>query len=101
VEPPRPAREPITSIEQAVSEAKQIVENLKDVLDEMEEIIEMLDQVRDEKTADEVQIEALRREMRNIQSNYGQPQRPRLPQESSPQPIQQSFRHGGRPRGRR
>lgn len=80
VEPPPagPSSRQAPAIDQAIGEAKQIIESLKTVLEDLEEVLDLLEQVREDKSADENQIEALRRELRALRNTAGrnQPSRP-------------------------
>jgi len=80
MEPPSagPSSRQAPAIDQAIGEAKQIIESLKTVLEDLEEVLDLLEQVREDKSADENQIEALRRELRALRNTTGrnQPSRP-------------------------
>jgi len=76
-----PPREP-SAIGQAIAEIGEVVESLKRALDQMEEILELAELAERQKTADEQEIESLRRALRQLQ------QRPRgsRPPEDRPPP---------------
>lgn len=70
-----PARRPQGSaIAQAIEEISQIVETLKRVLDQMEDVLELAEVAERQKTADEQEIESLRRALRQLQ-RPGSPRR--------------------------
>jgi len=63
-----PTRQPQRSaISQAIDEISQIIESLKRVLDQMEEVMELAELAERQKTADEQEIESLRRALRQLQ----------------------------------
>jgi methyl-accepting chemotaxis protein len=63
-----PERKPQQSaITQAIAEISQIIEALKRVLDQMEEVLELAELAERQKTADEQEIESLRRALRQLQ----------------------------------
>ena len=66
--PPTP-RTPASpaAIQGAIDDVNQIVENLKEALDNMEEVLETLEFAERQKTADEQEIESLRRSLRHLQ----------------------------------
>jgi predicted RNase H-like nuclease (RuvC/YqgF family) len=67
-----PARQPQRSaISQAIDEVSQIIEALKRVLDQMEEVLELAELAERQKTADEQEIEVLRRSLRQLQRPGG------------------------------
>ena len=67
-----PARRPEGSaISQAINEVGQIIEALKRVLDQMEEVLELAELAERQKTADEQEIESLRRALRQLQRPGG------------------------------
>ena len=71
-----PARQPPRSaINQAIDEISQIIESLKRVLDQMEEVLELAELAERQKTADEQEIESLRRALRQLQRPGGQRRR--------------------------
>jgi len=73
--PPPPPREyrPASpnAIQQAIDEVNHIIVSLRETLDDMEEVLEFLELAERQKNADEHEIEALRRSLRQFQ------QRPR------------------------
>ena len=57
----------------------QIVESLKQTLEQMEEVLELVELAERQKSADEREIESLRRALRKIQQPRGrQQERPQL-----------------------
>jgi uncharacterized membrane protein YccC len=68
-----------SAISQAVEEVTQIVESLKQALEQMEEVLELVELAERQKSADEREIESLRRALRKIQQ-------PRSRQQERPQP---------------
>jgi hypothetical protein len=68
-----------SAISQAVEEVMQIVESLKQALEQMEEVLELIELAERQKSADEREIESLRRALRKIQQ-------PRGRQQERPQP---------------
>lgn len=54
------------TVEKAIEEVSAVVESLRTSLDEMEEVLEMLELFERQKTADEREIESLRRAVRQI-----------------------------------
>jgi hypothetical protein len=77
---PEPKIAPVSSaISQAVEEVTQIVESLKQTLEQMEEVLELVELAERQKSADEREIESLRRALRKIQQ-------PRSRQQERPQP---------------
>ena len=68
-----------SAISQAVEEVTQIVESLKQTLEQMEEVLELVELAERQKSADEREIESLRRALRKIQQ-------PRGRQQEQPQP---------------
>ncbi len=76
-----PERQPQGSaISRAIDEVGQIIEALKRVLDQMEEVLELAEMAERQKTADEQEIESLRRSLRQLQRPGG----PRHRSEESP-----------------
>jgi len=76
---PEPKNATVSSaISQAVEEVTQIVESLKQVLEQMEEVLELVELAERQKSADEREIESLRRALRKIQQ-------PRNRQQERPQ----------------
>jgi hypothetical protein len=84
-EPPRPKTPPpvfkradVSAINQAVEEARHIVESLEGTLEQMEEVLRLVEQAEHQKSADERELESLRRAMRRIQPPRARPEeRPR------------------------
>jgi hypothetical protein len=77
----------------------RVIESI--VLEEMNDVLEVLEQAEREKTADEREIEHLRRQLRQMMSRPPQQQQPREPREQPPreqfrpqQPQQQRRRRG-------
>jgi hypothetical protein len=68
-----------SAISQAVEEVTQIVESLKQALEQMEEVLELVELAERQKSADEREIESLRRALQKIQQ-------PRGRQQERPQP---------------
>jgi hypothetical protein len=67
-----PARRPHASaISQAIDEVAQIIEALKRTLDQMEDVLELTEVAERQKTADEQEIESLRRALRQLQRPGG------------------------------
>jgi hypothetical protein len=67
-----PARRPQSSaIGQAIDEISQIIEALKRVLEQMEDVLELAELAERQKTADEQEIESLRRALRQLQRPGG------------------------------
>jgi predicted RNase H-like nuclease (RuvC/YqgF family) len=63
-EPHQPAS--VASIEKAIEEVSAVVESLRTSLEEMEEVLELLEVFERQKTADEREIESLRRAVRQM-----------------------------------
>jgi hypothetical protein len=63
-----------SAISQAVEEVMQIVESLKQTLGQMEEVLELVELAERQKSADEREIESLRRALRKIQQPRGRQQ---------------------------
>ena len=63
-----------SAISQAVEEVTQIVESLKQALEQMEEVLELIELAERQKSADEREIESLRRALRKIQQPLGRQQ---------------------------
>jgi plasmid stabilization system protein ParE len=55
------------SVQQAIEDVNQIIGALKEALDEMDEVLETLELAERQKTADEQEIESLRRSLRQLQ----------------------------------
>jgi hypothetical protein len=68
-EPPRPPAHPASpaSVSAAIEEVTGIIEDLKQIVDELEEVLETLEVAERQKTADEQEIENLRRLLRQFQ----------------------------------
>jgi len=66
-----PGAKDASAINQAIDEVRQIVESLEQVLEQMEEVREIVERAERQKSADEHQIESLRRALRRIQSPRG------------------------------
>jgi hypothetical protein len=64
-----------SAIQKAIQEVNQVIESLRDTLDEMEGVLETLELAERQKDADEHEIEALRRTLRNLQRR-DEPRRP-------------------------
>ena len=64
--PPRQPASP-ASIQRAIDDVNRIIETLRESLDDMEEILETLELAERQKTADEHEIEQLRRSLRHLQ----------------------------------
>jgi len=65
------ARKDSFALSRAVEEARQIVASLEQVLEQMEEVREVIELAERQKTADEREIESLRRALRRIQQPRG------------------------------
>jgi hypothetical protein len=65
----RPA--PPETIQKAIEEVNVIIETLRDTLDEMDAVLELLEVAERQQTADEQEIESLRRAMRGMQRPRG------------------------------
>jgi predicted RNase H-like nuclease (RuvC/YqgF family) len=82
--PPAAPRRPASteSVQGAIEQVNQIIETLRETLDEMEGVLESLELAERQKTADEQEIDSLRRSMRNLQrprderSSSRSPERP-------------------------
>jgi predicted RNase H-like nuclease (RuvC/YqgF family) len=59
------------AISRAVDEVRQIVESLEQALEQMEEVCELVELADRQKSADEREIESLRRALRKIQQPRG------------------------------
>jgi hypothetical protein len=66
-----PAGKDSSAISRAVDEVRQIVESLEQALEQMEEVQELVDLADRQKSADEREIESLRRALRRIQQPRG------------------------------
>jgi hypothetical protein len=64
--PPHQPASPAT-IQKAIEDVNRIIETLKETLDDMEEVLETLELAERQKTADEREIETLRRSLRHVQ----------------------------------
>jgi predicted RNase H-like nuclease (RuvC/YqgF family) len=60
-----------SAIRQAVDEVRQIVESLEQALEQMEEVRELVELAERQQSADEREIESLRRALRRIQQPRG------------------------------
>jgi predicted RNase H-like nuclease (RuvC/YqgF family) len=60
-----------SAISRAIDEVRQIVASLEQVLEQMEEVRELVELAERQKSADEREIESLRRALRRIQSPRG------------------------------
>jgi predicted RNase H-like nuclease (RuvC/YqgF family) len=69
ISPERRPQQP--AISQAIDEVSQIIEALKRVLDQMEDVLELAELAERQKTADEQEIESLRRSLRQLQRPGG------------------------------
>ena len=76
--PPAREKQPASpaTIQQAIAEVTQIIATLRDTLEEMDEVLETLELAERQKTADEQDIESMRRALRQLQR----------PRESGPPP---------------
>lgn len=79
---PPPTREPQPrtpiAVSQAIEEVNEIIETLRATLDDMEAVLETLELAERQKTADEQEIETLRRGLRQLhRPREGGPQPPR------------------------
>ena len=65
--PPR-ERQPASpaAVQQAIEEVNHIIETLQQTLGDMEEVLETLELAERQKTADEQEIESLRRSLRQL-----------------------------------
>jgi predicted RNase H-like nuclease (RuvC/YqgF family) len=54
------------AVQQAIEEVNQIIETLRGTLDDMEAVLETLELAERQKTADEQEIETLRRGLRHL-----------------------------------
>ena len=63
---PEPQRRAPMAIHQAIEEVNQIIETLRSTLDDMEAVLETLELAERQKTADEQEIETLRRGLRHL-----------------------------------
>jgi hypothetical protein len=63
------------AISQAVAEVSAVVEALKQALDQMEEALELVELAERQKSADEHEIDSLRRTLRQLQRGRNQPRR--------------------------
>ena len=57
---------PPMAVQQAIEEVNQIIETLRGTLDDMEAVLETLELAERQKTADEQEIETLRRGLRQL-----------------------------------
>jgi hypothetical protein len=65
------SREAASAVSQAVDEVMQIVDSLRQALQQMEEVLELVEHAERQKLADEHEITALRRLLRQLQSPRG------------------------------
>jgi septal ring factor EnvC (AmiA/AmiB activator) len=90
-------REQGSPIHKAIQDVEQIIHDLKETLEEMDEVLETLEQAEREKTADEREIEQLRRSLKGMHRGrdtappprYNQGQRAPLSR-SAPMPSRES-----------
>ena len=61
---PRP--QPPMAVQQAIEEVNQIIDTLRATLDDMDAVLETLELAERQKTADEQEIETLRRGLRHL-----------------------------------
>jgi len=66
-----PVEKDSSAISRAVDEVRQIVESLEQALEQMEEVQELVEVADRQKSADEREIESLRRALRRIQPPRG------------------------------
>jgi len=71
-----PGAKDASAIGQALDEVRQIVGSLEQVLEQMEEVREIVERAERQKSADEHEIESLRRALRRIQSPRGHKETP-------------------------
>ena len=71
-----PGRKDVSAVRQAVDEVRQIIGSLEQVLEQMEEVREIVERAERQKSADEHEIESLRRALRRIQSPRGHKETP-------------------------
>jgi len=66
--PPPRERQPASpaAVQQAIEEVSHIIETLRGALEDMEEVLETLELAERQKTADEQEIETLRRGLRHL-----------------------------------
>jgi len=64
--PPKHPAAP-ASVQNAIEDVNRIIETLRESLDDMEEVLETLELAERQKTADEQEIEQLRRSLRHLQ----------------------------------
>lgn len=68
---PVPARPAASAISQAVNEVMEVAAALKEALQRMEEVLELVEHAERQKLADEHEIDALRRLLRQLQHPRG------------------------------
>lgn len=70
--PPRAPAQPASpaAVQEAIEQVNQIIATLRETLEEMEEVLETLELAERQKTADEQEIESLRRSLRHL---HGRP----------------------------
>ena len=66
--PAAPGPDGVPAITQAVEEVRQILESLEEALEQMEEVLRLVELAERQNSADEKEIESLRRALRKIQS---------------------------------
>ncbi len=68
-QPLPPPHQPATpaTIQKAIEDVNRMIETLKETLDDMEEVLETLELAERQKTADEREVETLRRSLRHVQ----------------------------------
>ena len=68
--PPPPDREPhapaVTGVQKAIEEVSHIIATLRSTLEDMEEVLETVELAERQQTADEQEIETLRRSLRQL-----------------------------------
>ncbi|HUA68716.1 MAG TPA: hypothetical protein VMA13_09225 [Candidatus Saccharimonadales bacterium] len=69
----------VSAISQAIDEIRQIVESLEQVLEQVEEVRELVEKVEQQQSADEREIESLRRALRRIHQPRGNKEAPHEP----------------------
>lgn len=67
----RGSGEESSAVNRAIDEVRQIVASLEQVLEQMEEVRELVEVAERQKSADEREIESLRRALRRIQTTRG------------------------------
>jgi hypothetical protein len=69
--PSQPASQ--ASIQQAIEDVTRVVDSLREALEDMEEVLETVELAERQKSADEHEIESLRRALRQLQRGNSQP----------------------------